>query len=165
MCSLWGATRRSMYYLWDPRLVLAVPWLWRLFTDHLPRRPGFDPISAHARFVVEKVALGEIFLRVLPSFSCYCHSTNAPHSSPSTHCSYQKDKRAKPRNLPQNSSLSETAELGTEMYLHFFICYSVQMCRKWKQVDLKVINQIRLQKAISSQLWELRSLVICLWQN
>jgi hypothetical protein len=64
-------------------------------------------------------------------FLCHCHSINAPHSFPSTHCCYQKDKRSKPGNLPKNSSLPEIAELGTEMYLHLFVCYSVQMCRKW----------------------------------
>ena len=130
-CSLWDVTQSFMYYLWEPLLILAVRWFWRLITEHSPRRPGFDPSSAHATFVVEKVALGEIFLRVLRSFSCHCHSTNSPHSSQSTHCSYQKDKRAKPENLPKNSSLPETAELGTEMYLHFFVFYSVRMRRKW----------------------------------
>jgi len=34
------------------------------------------------------------------------HSTNAPHSSPSTSCSYQKDKRSKPVNLPISNTLS-----------------------------------------------------------
>jgi hypothetical protein len=29
-------------------------------------------------------------------FSCQYHSTNAPHPSSSTSCSYQKDKRVKP---------------------------------------------------------------------
>jgi hypothetical protein len=27
-----------------------------------PRRPGFDPGSAHVGFVVDKVALGQVFL-------------------------------------------------------------------------------------------------------
>jgi hypothetical protein len=31
----------------------------------LPRRPGFDPGSVHLRFVVDKVALGQVFLRVV----------------------------------------------------------------------------------------------------
>jgi hypothetical protein len=38
------------------------------------------------------------------------YSTNAPHSSPSTRCSYQKDKRAKPENLATSNVLSETFE-------------------------------------------------------
>jgi hypothetical protein len=31
----------------------------------LTRWPGFDPVSVHVRFVVDKVALGQVFLRVL----------------------------------------------------------------------------------------------------
>jgi hypothetical protein len=30
-----------------------------------PRNPGFDPRSVHVRFVVDKVALGQVFPRVL----------------------------------------------------------------------------------------------------
>jgi hypothetical protein len=31
----------------------------------LPRRPGFDPGSVHVGFVVDNVALGQVFPRVL----------------------------------------------------------------------------------------------------
>jgi hypothetical protein len=30
-----------------------------------PRRDGFDPRAVHVRYVVEKVALGQVFFRVL----------------------------------------------------------------------------------------------------
>jgi hypothetical protein len=30
-----------------------------------PRRPGFDPRSFHVGFLVDKVALGQVFLRIL----------------------------------------------------------------------------------------------------
>ena len=40
-------------------------------------------------------------------FPCQYHSTIAPHSSSSTCCSHQKDKRIKPGNLPKNKPLSE----------------------------------------------------------
>jgi hypothetical protein len=43
----------------------AVPWLRRLVAGLSPRRPGFDPGSVHVRFVVDKVALGQVFLRVV----------------------------------------------------------------------------------------------------
>jgi hypothetical protein len=42
-----------------------VPWLRRLVASLSPRRPGFDPGSVHVRFVVNKVALGEVFPPVL----------------------------------------------------------------------------------------------------
>jgi hypothetical protein len=46
--------------------IVAVPWLKRLAAGLSPRRPGFAPGSIHVGFVVDKVALGQVFLRVLP---------------------------------------------------------------------------------------------------
>ena len=43
----------------------AVPWLRRLVADLSPRMPGFDPGSVHVGFEVDKVALGQVFSRVL----------------------------------------------------------------------------------------------------
>jgi hypothetical protein len=43
----------------------AVPWLRRLVAGISSRRPGFDPGSFDVRFVVDKVALGQVFLRVV----------------------------------------------------------------------------------------------------
>jgi hypothetical protein len=48
----------------------AVPWLRRLVAGLPPRRPGFDRGSVHVGFVVDKVALGQGFLRVLLFFPC-----------------------------------------------------------------------------------------------
>ena len=53
-----------MYSLW------AVSWLRRLVAGLSPRRPGFDPGSVHVGFVVDKVALGQVF-------PCQFHSTGA----------------------------------------------------------------------------------------
>jgi hypothetical protein len=43
----------------------AVPWLRRLVAGLSPRRPGFDLGSVDVGFVVDKVALGQVFSRVL----------------------------------------------------------------------------------------------------
>ena len=43
----------------------AVPWLSRLVAGLSPRKPGFDPSSAHVKLVVDKVALEHIFIRAL----------------------------------------------------------------------------------------------------
>jgi hypothetical protein len=43
----------------------AVPWLKRLVAGLSPRRTGFAPESTHVGFVVDKVVLGQVFLRVL----------------------------------------------------------------------------------------------------
>jgi hypothetical protein len=46
-------------------ILMAVPWLRRLAAGLPPRRPGFNPGSVHVGFVVDKVALGQVFPRVL----------------------------------------------------------------------------------------------------
>jgi hypothetical protein len=51
--------------LYRNHLYLAVPWLRRLVAGLAQRRPGFDPGSVHVRFVVDRVALEEVFPRVL----------------------------------------------------------------------------------------------------
>jgi hypothetical protein len=43
----------------------AVAWLRSLVAGFSPRRPGFAPGSIHVGFVVDKVTLGQVFLRVL----------------------------------------------------------------------------------------------------
>jgi hypothetical protein len=45
--------------------VRAVPWIRSLVAGLSARRPGFAPRSIHVGFVVGKVALGQVFLRVL----------------------------------------------------------------------------------------------------
>jgi hypothetical protein len=42
-----------------------VPWLRRSVAGLSPWRPGFDPGSVHVGIVVDKVALGQVFPRVL----------------------------------------------------------------------------------------------------
>jgi hypothetical protein len=39
----------------------AVPWLRRLVAGLPPRRPGFNPEPVHVGFVLDKVALGQVF--------------------------------------------------------------------------------------------------------
>jgi hypothetical protein len=41
------------------------PWFRVLVAGLLPPTPGFDPRSVHVRFVVDKGALGQVFLQVL----------------------------------------------------------------------------------------------------
>jgi hypothetical protein len=55
-----------------------VPWLRRLAAGLPPRRPGFDPGSVHVGFVVDKMALGQVFPPSSSVFPCQFHSTGAP---------------------------------------------------------------------------------------
>ena len=43
----------------------AVQWLMQLIFGLSPRRPGLDRRSMHVRFVVDRVALGQVFLPVI----------------------------------------------------------------------------------------------------
>jgi hypothetical protein len=68
----------------------------------------------------EKTGTGTGFAPTTSVFPCQYHYTNAPHSSSSTCCSYQKGKRGKPGNLPKSDALSEIGKKWTEIYFHFF---------------------------------------------
>jgi hypothetical protein len=52
-------------YCDNNRFGKIVSWLRRLVAGLSPRRPGFDPGAVHVRFVGNKVALGQVFPRVL----------------------------------------------------------------------------------------------------
>ena len=83
-------------------------------------RPSFDPWSVRVRFLFNPVSLGQGFRQVftfLPVSISPFHSTNAPHSL-STCCSCQKNKWAKPGNLPKRSAISEFGALLVEKYVH-----------------------------------------------
>jgi hypothetical protein len=98
--------------------VMAPPWLSRLIEGLSSRRPRLDPRPVVARFVVDTLALGQVFLRVLWVFPCQYHSTIVPYWSSSTRCFYQNDRRSKPGSLPKISTLSYTGESRIDSYFH-----------------------------------------------
>jgi hypothetical protein len=61
----------------------------------------------------------EIFFSEYCGFPCQYHSNNAPHSSSSTCCSYQKDKWANPDTLTKRSVLSIIGEHWIENFRLF----------------------------------------------
>ena len=48
--------------------IISVPQLRQLVISLSPKRPWFDPTLIHAEFVVDKVTMGQVFLRVLRAF-------------------------------------------------------------------------------------------------
>jgi hypothetical protein len=56
----------------------AVPWHRYLVAGFSLWRPGFAPRAVHVGFVVDKMALQQVFLQVL-QFSHQYHSTAAPY--------------------------------------------------------------------------------------
>jgi hypothetical protein len=57
---------------------LAVPWLRLVDAGLSPLRPGFDLGSVHVGFVVDNVALGQVFPPSTSVFPCQFYSTDAP---------------------------------------------------------------------------------------
>jgi hypothetical protein len=88
-----------------------------------------QPLSAEAR-IGSQVSLYEIcgghsgtgtgFSESTSAFDCQYHSINASYSSSSTHFSYQKDKQAKPENLPKGNAPLCIGQHWIEKYFHFF---------------------------------------------
>jgi len=83
------------------------------------RKRSFTSWLVHI-FVVDKEALGEVFLLVLRSSTVSNISPLAPYVSSFTCCPYQKDKRDKPRNLPKWDVLSKVGEYCIESYFQLF---------------------------------------------
>jgi hypothetical protein len=55
-----------------------MPWLRRFAAGLPPRMAGFDPGSVHVGFVVDKVALGQVFYQSTSVLPCEYHSSGAP---------------------------------------------------------------------------------------
>ena len=75
----------------------------------LPLRTEFDHRSVCVIFVLQKLAMGQLFFLSNSVFPCQYHSTDAPYLSSSTCFFYQKDKRANPGNFPKSSCGSRGA--------------------------------------------------------
>jgi hypothetical protein len=65
----WTVTYEEICVFWDMQTV----------ADFSPRRFRFDHRPVHVRFVMDKVALRQVFPQYF-RFPCQYHSTNAPHS-------------------------------------------------------------------------------------
>jgi hypothetical protein len=67
----------ELFSIHTAQQVKAMPQLRGLVARMLPQRPGFDPRSVHVRFLVDKVALGQIFVHGLIGFAVVkMHITN-----------------------------------------------------------------------------------------
>jgi hypothetical protein len=107
-----------------------------------------------AIFVVDKEALGEVFLLVIRSSTVSNISPLAPYVSSFICCPYQKGKRDKPKNLPIWDVLSEVGEYCTERYFQLFhFCIGLRtlyivynswgrrhFCRSWRLRVCKFIG-------------------------
>jgi hypothetical protein len=91
-----------------------VPWLRRLVAGLSLRRPEFDPSSAHVKFVVDKVALRQVFLRVLRLFP-----VSVIPSMFRTHLRLHVALRI----LQKKRGVSEMSDHWIGTYLHFYGAY------------------------------------------
>jgi len=64
-------------------------------------------------------------------FPCQHHSINAPHSSSSTCCSYQNDKRAKYGNLPKTMIFRKSEGIGEKDTFPFSLFGTSKGWQRW----------------------------------
>ena len=90
----------------------ALPWLRRPIVGLSPRRPGV----CHRSGICGGInGIGAGFGPSTSVLSCQYYSTNAPHSSLSTCCSYRKYKWAKPGNLRQAALYQRSGICGQQV--------------------------------------------------
>jgi hypothetical protein len=68
----------DVFHLRKYSVGMAVPWLRRLVAGLSPRRPRFEPGPVHVGFVVNNMALGQVFPPSTSIFPSHFHSTGAP---------------------------------------------------------------------------------------
>jgi hypothetical protein len=92
----------------------------RLVADPSPRSRGFYPRTVHVRYVVDKVALGRVFLRVLR----FLPVTVIPpvlHTHLHLHVALTTQTKGRmPGNLQRTSVLLEIGKHRIEKYFHYF---------------------------------------------
>ena len=99
------------------------------------RRSGFDPCEiCRGQNGNENLFSPQYF-----DFRCQYHSNSAPHSSSCTCCSYRKDERVKPGNLPKNNVISEIANQWAAIYCHL----SCTELTKSKKVKCTLVRALR----------------------
>lgn len=87
----------------------------RLVPDLSPQRPKFDPRPFHVRFVVDKVALGRVFLRV-PHFPPLC-------IIPSYMLFIQEGQMVRWWEPSKSNAVMEIGEHWVEKYIHLLFVY------------------------------------------
>jgi hypothetical protein len=98
------------------------------------------------RFVVDKVALVQVARYFC--FACQYQPINAAHSSSSTRCSYQKDKRAKPGNLPESKcSFGNRGSLGGKE-LSFDLSMADSLHTSAAVLNISIINENHLMRRL-----------------
>jgi hypothetical protein len=87
-------------------MMVALPWLRSLVAGLSPRRPGFAPGSILMVFVVEKVALVQVFLRVLRfspvNISFHRRSPNSYHLGDALYANVSRHQRLGTRPTPSS---------------------------------------------------------------
>ena len=68
-------TVHDRYYFTDGLDREVAPWLYRLVAGLSPLIADSDPTPVHVGFVLGKVALGPVFLRVSGVSACHCYPT------------------------------------------------------------------------------------------
>jgi hypothetical protein len=124
-----------------------------------PRRSGFDPRSVHLRLVVDKLALGKVFLPVLQ-----CPLSLSTHQCSILDFIYENFKQAKPWNMYKSSIFSEFRTTGQWSTFSVSSVQTLNAVRDWRlqnrpslynSIDTHIMSAER--NAITAVILQLRS--------
>jgi len=109
-------------------LLKIVPWPRQLVAGLTIWRLGFKLRTVHVKFVVNKVAKGQVTLQSF-CLRCQYQPTNIPHSALSTRCSYHRQAGVKPGKLSRSKCTWEMGEQWIAGCVHF-LCH-LQMLKPY----------------------------------
>jgi len=127
----------------------VVPWLRQFVARFSLRRTALDPRPVRERSVVDKVAVGQIFLRVLLVFPCQYHSTNVPYSSPSMYMLRLPEEQSGQALEPSAKQYSSGNRITWDKKYYYF---------HRKRTGMDVLSNLvsRIPDGLFVQLWLLR---------
>jgi hypothetical protein len=120
MCCVLCEVRTQILYTIEKQSGLqTLPLLRQLVAGLSSRIPVIDPRSVHVGSVVEKMAMGQVFLRILRYYPVCIILAMLHTPLPSTLHTYQKDKTTKHRDLRKKNGFSYLGERYIEKCIYF----------------------------------------------
>jgi len=97
------SNENKLFCLWDMIFVCRVDWF------SAPRRSNFEPRPVHVGFLVDRVALGQVFISYIP---CQYNSIIGSYPTSSMCYSCQKYQGAKPGSLQKTMLFRKLGFIG-----------------------------------------------------
>jgi hypothetical protein len=119
MCLLRGKSRTLYVIQVNAIFGMTMPWLRRFVVGPSSLTPEFNPSSVHVRFVMDQLAMRQVFLRVL-----HCSPLNIISSFLRTPLHVAFTRKKKPENpgmITKNVCFPEVGSVGQESTFSFFV--------------------------------------------